>query len=84
LVPAGGLLFVATAQDRKLRAYDREDGEVLWGYDLPNGSEGIPITYAVNGRQFLAVNVSAGRGLFAPPSVEAPTAEPVYMVFALP
>src|SRR5690606_40266280 len=30
LVTAGGLLFVATAQDRKLRAYDRDSAEVLW------------------------------------------------------
>jgi len=84
LVTAGGLLFVATAQDRTLRAYDRDDGEILWEFDLPNGSEGIPITYAVDGRQYLAVDVSAGRGLFAPPSVEDPPGEPVYMVFALP
>ncbi len=42
LVTAGGLLFVATAQDRQLRAYDRDNGKVLWSYTLPGGSEGIP------------------------------------------
>jgi quinoprotein glucose dehydrogenase len=84
LVTAGGLLFVATAQDRTLRAYDRDSGEVLWAYGLPNGSEGLPASYAVAGRQFVAVNVTAGNGLFPPNALEQPTGERVYMVFALP
>ena len=84
LVTAGGLLFVATAQDRMLRAYDKDSGEVLWSYELPNGSEGIPAMYEVDGKQFLAVNVSAGTGLFPAPTVPAPPGEPAYMVFSLP
>ena len=84
LATAGGLLFVATAQDRQLRAYDRDTGEVLWAYELPNGSEGIPATYEVGGRQYLALNVSAGAGLFAPNDLEPPPGERAYMVFALP
>src|SRR5204863_372702 len=66
LVTAGGLVFVATAQDRRLRAYDRDNGKVLWSKELPSGSEGIPATYEVNGRQFLALAAAAGDGLFAP------------------
>ena len=84
LVTGGGLLFVATAQDRRLRAYDRDTAEVLWEFELPNGSEGIPATYEVAGRQYLAVNVTAGNGLFAPSGLEQPTGDRVYMVFALP
>ncbi len=64
LVTAGGLVFVATAQDRRLRAYDRANGKVLWSKELPSGSEGIPATYEVNGRQFIALPVAAGDGLF--------------------
>lgn len=84
LTTAGGLLFVATAQDRMLRAYDRETGEVLWAFELPNGSEGIPASYAIDGRQYLAVNATAGTGLFPPTTLPRPEAEGVYMVFALP
>jgi quinoprotein glucose dehydrogenase len=84
LVTAGGLLFVATAQDRMLRAYDRETGAVLWSYELPNGSEGIPASYAVDGRQYLVVNASAGTGLFPAPTVPQPPGDRVYMVFSLP
>ncbi len=87
LVTAGGLLFVATAQDRQLRAYDRDSGEVLWSYTLPGGSEGIPATYELRGRQYLAVPVAAGAGLFAPrlsPPLSLPPMTRAYVVFALP
>jgi quinoprotein glucose dehydrogenase len=85
LVTAGGLVFVATAQDRTLRAYDRDTGEVLWAEELPGGSEGIPATYEIQGRQYLAVPVAAGAGLFAP-TFEPAGAEPgrAYVVFGLP
>jgi len=87
LVTAGGLVFAATAQDRTLRAYDRDSGDVLWQYTLPGGSEGIPATYELGGRQYLAVPVAAGAGLFAPllqPAPQAPPLERAYIVFALP
>jgi quinoprotein glucose dehydrogenase len=87
LVTAGGLVFAATAQDRQLRAYDRDNGNVLWSYTLPGGSEGIPATYEQDGRQYLAVPVAAGAGLFAPllePAPSAPPLERAYIVFALP
>ena len=64
LVTAGGLLFVATASDRTVRAYDRETGKIVWSKDLPTGSEGMPATYEVAGRQFVVFPVAAGAGLF--------------------
>ena len=83
LVTAGGLVFVATASDRTVRAYDRDSGKVVWRADLPTGSEGVPATYEVNGRQFIAFPVSAGTGGFSirfggppqqPPANAAPEA----------
>ncbi len=65
LVTAGGLVFVATASDRTLRAFDRDNGKVIWKTDLPNGSEGVPASYEVNGRQFVVFPVAAGAGTFA-------------------
>ena len=84
LVTAGGLVFVATAQDRRLRAYDRVTGKVLWSKELPGGSEGIPATYEIGGRQYLALPVAAGAGLFAPTSEPQAPAQGAYVVFALP
>jgi quinoprotein glucose dehydrogenase len=85
LVTAGGLVFAATAQDRTLRAYDRDTGKVLWSTELPGGSEGIPATYELDGRQYLALPVAAGAGLFAPTmGTQAPADQRGYVVFALP
>ncbi len=85
LVTAGGLVFVATASDRMFRAYDRDTGEVVWSYELPSGSEGIPATYEINGKQYIALPVAAGAGLFPPrlPSAEPGPDERAYLVFAL-
>jgi glucose dehydrogenase len=65
LVTAGGLVFVATASDRTVRAYDRDNGAVIWKTDLPTGSEGVPASYDVNGRQFIVFPVAAGTGGFS-------------------
>jgi quinoprotein glucose dehydrogenase len=65
LVTAGGLVFFSTGSDRRFRAYDRETGKEVWSRELPATSEGMPATYQVNGRQFIAVPVAAGTGQFA-------------------
>ena len=51
VVTGSGLIFVATASDRKIRAYDEDTGKVLWERALPSGSEGIPAIYEVGGRE---------------------------------
>jgi len=65
LVTAGGLVFFATGSDRRFRAYDRDTGHEVWSMELPVASEGMPATYAINGRQFIVIPVAAGAGLFA-------------------
>lgn len=86
LVTAGGLVFVATSSDKTLRALDRETGETLWRTTLPAASEGVPATYEVNGRQYLALSVAGGHGFnparFGGPPQPAPPG--AYLVFALP
>jgi quinoprotein glucose dehydrogenase len=83
VVTGGGIVFVATASDRKFRARNTDTGEVLWEYELPAGSDGVPAVYAVDGRQYVAIPVG-GNGLFTP-RLELPPAGPgQYMVFALP
>jgi len=39
---AGGLLFIGTSSDRKVRAYDQDTGKVLWAFDVPAAVEGVP------------------------------------------
>ncbi len=83
VVTAGGLIFVATSSDRKFRARSVEDGSVLWEFNTPAASEGVPAVYAVDGRQFVAIAVG-GNGLFSQ-NLDLPEPGPgQYMVFALP
>jgi quinoprotein glucose dehydrogenase len=78
----GGLLFVGTSSDRKFRAYDADTGKVLWSYDLPAATEGVPAVYSVAGKQYVAIAVG-GNGLFSQ-GMNLPEPGPgQYMVFAL-
>ena len=78
----GGLLFIGTSSDRKFRAYDADTGRVLWSYDLPAATEGVPAVYSVGGRQYVAIAVG-GNGLFSQ-GLDQPEPGPgQYMVFAL-
>ena len=86
VVTAGGLIFAATASDHKVRAYDEDTGKVLWEYELPTGSDGVPAVYEVGGREYIAFCVAAGDGVNLgprrdPPSGPSPNA---YVVFTLP
>lgn len=56
LATAGGLLFVGDG-DRMFRAFDAKTGKVLWQTRLAAQPQGYPVTYAVGGRQFVAVPV---------------------------
>jgi len=64
LVTAGGLLFIgATNYDRKFRAFDKSTGELLWETMLPFSGNATPITYDVNGRQFVVIAAGGGKDL---------------------
>jgi len=58
---AGGLLFGGDVAGR-FRAYDQETGEILWEVNLGSPVNGYPITYAVDGKQYVAVS-TGGSGL---------------------
>jgi quinoprotein glucose dehydrogenase len=62
LVTAGGLLFIAGTRDNKIRAFDKKTGKVVWEYLLPTGAFATPITYSVDGRQFIAIADGGCRG----------------------
>ncbi len=55
VVTAGGLLFIAATEDNYLRAFDKDSGEVLWKYKLPAGGIATPITYAIDGKQYVVI-----------------------------
>ena len=55
IVTAGGLIFIAAARDDVLRAYDIETGEELWQGPLPAGGQATPMTYEVDGKQYVVI-----------------------------
>lgn len=59
LATGGGLLFAGDA-DRWFRAYDDATGKVLWEMRLNDAINSYPISYAVNGRQYVAVAAGFG------------------------
>jgi quinoprotein glucose dehydrogenase len=54
VVTAGGLIFIAHFADRTVRAFDKDNGKVLWEKKSRPNFAGIPAVYEVNGRQFVA------------------------------
>ncbi len=60
LATAGGLVFWGDL-DRRFRAFDAENGEILWETILGGSVQMSTITYAVNGKQYVAVY--SGEGL---------------------
>jgi quinoprotein glucose dehydrogenase len=62
LVTGGGLLFIAaTIHDRKFRAFDKSTGNLLWETTLPFSADATPITYQIDGRQYVAIYASGGK-----------------------
>src|SRR5215475_10483061 len=87
LATASGLLFNGS-MDRYLRALDADKGTVLWQTRLPSQVVGSPISFAVNGRQFIAITsgggpIAATQTVVTPEADTASGANAVY-VFALP
>ncbi len=59
LATAGGVLFEGS-MDRRFRARDQATGDVLWQIRLNDVPNAAPITYSVNGKQYVAMTVGNG------------------------
>jgi quinoprotein glucose dehydrogenase len=55
VVTAGGLIFIGATEDEMIRAFDKDTGKVLWKYKLPAGGYATPITYAIDGKQYVVI-----------------------------
>ncbi|MDB5604697.1 MAG: hypothetical protein JWP25_1597 [Bradyrhizobium sp.] len=88
LPTAGGLVF-AGSLDRYFRAYDDKSGKILWEARLNNVVNAFPISYSVNGKQYIAIAAGGGgiqiRSLSTlTPESKLPEGGAVLWVFALP
>lgn len=61
IVTAGGLVFVAASIDGHLRAFDSRTGKVLWEYALPASAQATPMTFELDGRQYVVI-AAGGHG----------------------
>ena len=63
MVTRSGLVFQAGTADDYLRAMDVTTGRILWKARLPAGGQANPMSYAVGGRQFVAIAAGGHSGL---------------------
>ena len=87
LVATGGGLVFGGDVNGRFKAWDQETGEVLWEINLGSAVTGFPISYAVDGRQYVAVGVGTAStaSLFGRLTPEIrPSAGNNLFVFALP
>ena len=89
LSTAGGVAFAGDL-DRSFKAVDVRDGEVLWETRLGTSVQGYPITFAVDGKQYVAVTTGLGGGSprgvpsVVTPEIQPPNRGQALYVFALP
>jgi len=82
LVATGGGLIFGGDTDGRFRAFDHETGEVLWEINLGSPVAGYPISFAVDGKQYIAVNTGSAQTNLAPEL--RPSRGSNLFVFALP
>ncbi|WP_374756663.1 pyrroloquinoline quinone-dependent dehydrogenase [Dyadobacter luticola] len=76
IVTAGGLVFIAGTKDERIRAFDKKTGKILWEYQLPAGGFATPVTYMVNGKQYIVIAAGGAKNGHKPGGS--------YIAFALP
>ena len=88
LSTAGGLLFIGD-YNRYVHAYDVDTGEELWNTRLATSVQGFPVSFAIDGEQYIAI--AAGReggspwriGNFLAPELVSPDGHNALYVFKL-
>lgn len=88
LTTAGGLVFTGTTADRDFNAYDAKSGKKLWSFKTNSGVIGTPVSFQVDGKQYIGVYSGFGGAvpLWAGPMAELTKDVPrggVFWVFAV-
>ena len=89
LSTASGLVFIGDL-DRYVRAHDAKTGQILWQTRLGTSAQGYPVSFSVDGRQYIAVMSGLGGGsprnvpAAIVPDIKIPQSGQALYVFALP
>lgn len=57
MVTAGGLVFISGADDKKIWAFDKKTGEMVWEQSLPAANNANVCSYFIDGKQYIALSV---------------------------
>jgi alcohol dehydrogenase (cytochrome c) len=60
LTTGGGLVFSGGTNDRMFRAFDAKSGKLLWETPTNSGIIGVPMSFSIDGRQYIAVQSGFG------------------------
>jgi alcohol dehydrogenase (cytochrome c) len=60
LATAGGVLFAGGTNDRFFRAFDASNGNILWEFRTGSGVNGVPVSFQIDGKQYIAVQSGWG------------------------
>ena len=61
MLTAGGLVFIGSTDDKRLRAFETRTGKELWAFKLPASLYGTPLTYrGKSGKQYVAAVTTGG------------------------
>ena len=88
---AGNLVFVGDL-DRRFRAFDARNGDILWETRLGTSVQGHPVSFAIDGKQYIAVTTAMGARGVSPrtvprvvsPDIRHPNSGNALYVFSLP
>jgi alcohol dehydrogenase (cytochrome c) len=89
LSTSGGVGFVGDL-DRKFRTIDVKTGTTLWQTRLSTSVQGFPVSFSVDGKQYVAVTTGTGGGsprvvpTTIAPEIHYPQNGNAIYVFALP
>jgi quinoprotein glucose dehydrogenase len=63
MTTAGDVFFIGATADNYIRAFSTNTGEQLWEARLPAGGQATPMSYEVNGKQYVVI-AAGGHGSF--------------------
>jgi len=80
---AGGVAFVGD-RNQMFKAVDVKTGKILWETKLSTAVQGFPVSYSINGKQYVAVTTGRGGGSpWLVPNTITPEINPPQEGFAL-
>jgi alcohol dehydrogenase (cytochrome c) len=60
LATGGDLLFAGGTNDRMFRAFDAKTGKILWEFPTISGVAAVPVSFQIDGKQYIAVQSGWG------------------------